>query len=64
SFGNVEFISHYEMSGSDLHAKNSFAEPQKVLPREAKTMPVVDSAGKISVVFQPLSWNTVKFRVK
>ncbi len=64
SFGNVEFLSHSEMSGSDLHAKNSFAEPQKVLPREAKTMPVVDSAGKISVVFQPLSWNTVKFRVK
>lgn len=60
SFGNTKMISRTELTGSDLHAKNTFANPDLVKPA---TVAVSDSDnGVYTVNLKPASWNVIRFK--
>lgn len=60
SFGNTKMISRTELTGSDLHAKNTFVNPDLVKPA---TVAVSDSDnGVYTVNLKPASWNVIRFK--
>ncbi|MDQ0877373.1 alpha-N-arabinofuranosidase [Paenibacillus sp. V4I3] len=59
SFSGVRGIEHMIMDGQDLEAKNSFDEPNKVVPRIAS---MIEHGDKVrNVVIPKLSWNVLRF---
>lgn len=59
SFGDVRIIEHTIMDGPDIHAVNSFEEPEKIKPLN---VPVSGSWGKtFNIVLPKLSWNMLRF---
>lgn len=62
SFGRMEPVEHILMNGPDLNAKNTFSEPEKVVPRRLN-MERYD--GKVlTIVLPKLSWNVLRFNNK
>ncbi len=58
-FGNVKVISHTVLDGNDLNAKNTFENPNTVVPREMKMVNFDTSDG---IVIPKMSWNLVIFK--
>jgi alpha-N-arabinofuranosidase len=60
SFGEVNLIEHIIMNGNDLHAKNTFEEPDKVIPKKQK---ITSLKGKnFNIMLPKLSWNMLRFK--
>jgi alpha-N-arabinofuranosidase len=60
SFGNVSFLEHVVMDGPDISVKNTFDNPDQVIPRIERTAASVRGDGEVSVVLPKLSWNMVR----
>ena len=61
SFGKLAMTEHLCLDGSDLNAKNTFENPDCVVPRAID--PVKGEFGECSVVLPKQSWNMLRFRV-
>ena len=61
SFGELAMTEHLCLDGSDLNAKNTFENPDCVVPRAID--PVKGEFGECSVVLPKQSWNMLRFRV-
>lgn len=62
SFTAVNPLEHLVLNGPDLKAVNSFAEPDKVVPRP---LALPNGEGKLITVELPcLSWNVLRFKTK
>lgn len=59
SFGSVRPLEHIVLNGPDLSAVNSFAEPEKIIPRSLSISG--NNAARHSVVLPKLSWNMLRF---
>lgn len=59
SFGEVALIEHKVMCGDDLHAINSFDEPNRVTPNSLKV--AKDKSNAFEVKIPKLSWNVIRF---
>jgi alpha-N-arabinofuranosidase len=62
SFEKTEMILWQVMSGTDLHAKNSFEQPDLVKPVLKET--VAGNSESFSLKIAPLSWNVIRFSWK
>ncbi|NLC54243.1 MAG: alpha-N-arabinofuranosidase [Firmicutes bacterium] len=62
SFTVVNPLEHMVLTGPDLKAVNSFAEPHKVVPRPL-TLPQGDNR-LMTVELPSLSWNVLRFKTK
>lgn len=65
TFGSPRFTKWQELSGSDLSAKNTFEQPDAVVPRMNSTAEAA-AAGKngiFTVDMRPLSWNVLTFDI-
>jgi alpha-N-arabinofuranosidase len=58
SFGNVKMTEHLIMDGLDLHAQNTFAAPDAVVPRAEAVM---DDGPHFVTKLTKLSWNVFRF---
>lgn len=61
SFDGVSFAEHIVLDGPDLHAINTFEEPDKVHPRREKRVEPMKT-DVFSVTLPRLSWNVLRFR--
>ena len=60
SFSGIKMIAHQELSGSDLNAKNTFAQPDLVKPFLRDTIPGNCQTCALSIA--ALSWNVIRFK--
>jgi len=60
SFGNVSLLEHVVMDGPDISVKNTFDNPDRVIPRIERSSASVRGDGEVSVVLPKLSWNMVR----
>ncbi len=61
SFGKPEMVYATELTGSNLHAKNTFAEPEVVSPQPVSM--VQSENGVFTLRVKPASWNVFRFKV-
>lgn len=61
SFGELEGIEHIVLAGERESDVNSFAEPEKVVPRSVRLD--APEGGRLAVVLPGASWNTLRFAV-
>ncbi len=62
SFGDTEVIEHVVLSGEDMYAKNTFENPDNVVPEKQK-VPIGDN-GIFTASIKNLSWNMIRFKCK
>lgn len=62
-FNGFEFVSHLVMHDEDLNARNTFDNPNRVLPHEHHG-DVSINGEKINVKLEKLSWNFIRLRIK
>ena len=62
SFGSLSMIEHISLYGNDLHAMNSFAEPENVTPKKLDT--TKGSFDTLEVVIPKHSWNVLRFALE
>ncbi|MBP3909101.1 MAG: alpha-N-arabinofuranosidase [Turicibacter sp.] len=59
SFGELTMVEHKVMAGEDLHAINTFEQPENVVPF---TIDVVEGASQsFELTLPKLSWNVIRF---
>ncbi|MEU4622055.1 alpha-N-arabinofuranosidase [Actinoplanes sp. NPDC023801] len=61
AFGNPEVTEHLVLADADPQARNSVAEPERVVPRRAP-QPVLDG-GRTTVLLPPISWHALRCTV-
>jgi len=61
SFGKVTPIEHFVLTDTDMFAKNTPEEPDKVVPRRVSTSEVKNDI--VEVILPKLSWNVLKFKL-
>ncbi len=59
SFDSLHLVEHLVIDGPDLYGKNTFEEPDKVIPRNTKIS--ADLSGVLKVMLPKLSWNVLRF---
>ncbi len=57
-FENIAFVEHIEMFSDDIDAKNTYENPDAILPR--KNPSAKFEAGVLEATLQPLSWNVLR----
>ena len=62
SFDGLHLVEHLIIDGPDLYGKNTFEEPDNVIPRNAKIS--ADRSGVLKVMMPKLSWNVLRFGKK
>lgn len=58
--GKTSLKQHIQFTGDDLEARNTFADPEKVVPTEA----TIDDASATDIVLAKGSWNVLNFDVE
>lgn len=62
SFGDLEMVEHIILNGDDLHAVNTFDQPDIVKPSK---FPVKNSkVDSLEMVIPKVSWNVIRFKTK
>jgi alpha-N-arabinofuranosidase len=62
SFGDLEMVEHIILNGDDLHAVNTFDQPDIVKP---SNLPVKDGkVDSLEMVIPKVSWNVIRFKTK
>ena len=61
SFGRLAMTEHLCLDGGDLNAKNTFEDPDRVVPH--RIAPVAGEFSECSVLLPKQSWNMLRFRV-
>jgi alpha-N-arabinofuranosidase len=59
-FPGLRVAEHTALADADPEAVNTAADPDRVAPRQAGTVPVVD--GSLELALPPLSWNMLRLR--
>ena len=62
-FDGFEVISHIVMHDEDLNAKNTFENPDRVVPFEVKDKIKINGQ-KVQIDLETLSWNFIRLRTK
>jgi alpha-L-arabinofuranosidase len=62
SFGTIKPVEHIILNEDDYNLKNTFNNPDAVIPRSQEIMPSEKSKAEIEL--KPLSWNVIRFREK
>lgn len=62
SFGKLTMTEHICLDGDDLNAKNTFSQPDCVVPRQIA--PVKGSFQKCELVLPKYSWHVLRFQVE
>ena len=60
NFGECEFVEQIELFCKDLEAKNSYEQPDLILPKAKKDSQLTE--GKLTADIKPLSWNVFRFK--
>ncbi|MFP3986343.1 alpha-N-arabinofuranosidase [Streptomyces sp. E11-3] len=56
----TEVVEHSALADADPEARNTLAEPERVLPHDVPDTALAD--GTLSAVLEPLSWNVIRLR--
>ena len=62
-FNGFELISHLEMKDDDLNAKNTFENPNRVVPHSLDGKVEINS-NKVTIKLNKLSWNFIRLGLK
>ena len=63
SFANLQMIEHTMLQGDDLFAKNTFAAPDRVIPKDVP-LSKADASGIWQLKMPALSWHVLRFQVE
>jgi len=62
SFGDLEVIEHVVLNGDDLYTKNTFENPNAIVPKNVEVPVFKDE--KLNIILPKLSWNMIRVECK